>query len=128
MASNPNFLDQRGAYFLHEALSDALLYFRKKDYNHCISLLNEVGSYTDFDVNCRFYSGMCCYYKRNYSEAIKNFDACITDANNAFLPEAEYYKALSLYESGSTEKAVPLFRKIAEEEGFYSEKAKEFLK
>jgi hypothetical protein len=128
MAANPNFLDQRSTYFLHEALSNALLSFKRKNYNRCISLLNQVGSYTDFDVNCRFYSGMCYYYKKNYSEAIKNFDACIINVNNVFLPEAEYYKALSLYESGNKEEAVLLFKKIADEDGFYSGKAKEYLK
>jgi hypothetical protein len=128
MLANPNFLDQRSIYFLHEALSDALLYFKRKNYNRCLSLLNRVGSYTDFDVNCRFYSGMCCYYNKNYSEAIRNFDACIINTNNVFLPEAEYYKAMSLYESGNKEEAIPLFKKIADEEGFYSEKAKEYLK
>jgi hypothetical protein len=35
---------------------------------------------------------------------------------------------MALYESGNKEEAILLFKKIADEEGFYSEKAKEMLK
>ncbi|MCE3228145.1 MAG: hypothetical protein K0S32_2696 [Bacteroidetes bacterium] len=114
-------------YYLHEAIGEAMLYFSKKDFNRCLRTLQTVQSINPDDINCHFYSGMCYYYKKNYAGALKNLEACINNSNNTFLNEAQYYKAMSLYEQGNKIEAVELFKQIATEGGFYAEKAKSYL-
>lgn len=121
-----NVLEPERMYYLHEAFEDALLLFKKRDYNACIQALNTVMVYSGNDVNCYFYKGMCYYYKNNCTEALKNFEACITNENNAFLQEAEFYKAQCLYKTNK-EAGLALFKKIAEQDDFYAEKARQFL-
>ncbi|MCE3259658.1 MAG: hypothetical protein K0S12_1299 [Bacteroidetes bacterium] len=128
MRRNENILMPADNYYLHEAIGEAMLYFSKKEYNRCLRTLQIVQEINPDDINCRFYSGMCYYYKKNYTAAVKNLDYCIDHANNSFLNEAQYYKALSLYESGNKTEAYSLLRQIVDEGGFYAEKARGFLK
>jgi len=122
-----NVLEPPQNFYLHEAIAEAMLFFKNKNYNGCINSLNTVAQFTGNDINCRFYFGMCYFYKRNYTSALKDFDACIYNLNNTFVQEAEYYKALCLFELGNKTEALNLFRKISGEEGFYAEKAKQYL-
>lgn len=101
-----------------------MLYFKKKKYDDCIVTLSKVSTYNKTDVNCDFYLGMCYYYKKNYQKAQAYFTACIENANNSFLQEAMYYKALALAEEGNKNEAQHLLRKIVEEKEFYSDKAR----
>ncbi len=120
-------LKESAGYYLHEELAGALLHFKKGRYDACQRLLELVATYNKTDINCDFYRGMCCYYKKNYTAAIAFFDPCITNLNNTFLQEARYYKAVCLSESGQTEEATALFKEIAAEGEFYAEKARVYL-
>jgi hypothetical protein len=120
-------LSPTGNYYMHQAISDAMLYFSRKEYNRCLNSLEMIQEINPSDINCKFYSGMCYFYKKNYKKALTYFEDCINNSNNAFLNEALYYKACSLNYSGDTEKATVIFREIADEGSFYSEKAKQFL-
>ncbi len=122
-----NVLEPEDNYYLHQAIADALKEFKNKNYNACLNKLNTVMQFNHNDINCRFYYGMCYFYKKSYWAAIKDLDECIANPNNAFLQEAEYYKAVSLYEYGKKPEALKLFKKIAEDEGFYADKAKKYL-
>lgn len=114
--------------FLHETLAEALLNYKKGFYSPCVTLLNEVASFNADDINCDFYRGMSWYQMKHYDKAIVYLTKCEEAANNAFLQEAQYYKALSYEASGQEEKAKSLFKKIATEREFYAEKAKEHLR
>lgn len=122
-----NFMYSKPSYYLHQAISDAMLYFNKKDISKCLSTLNMITDINPGDINCQFYSGMCYYYKKDYASAIKKMDFCIGASNNTFLNEAQYYKAMCLYEQGNKQEAFVLFKQIADEGGFYAAKAKQFL-
>jgi len=121
-----NLLEPVNNYFLHQAIADAMLLFKNKNYTLCLNALNNVSAFSGNDINCRFYSGMCYYNKKNYTEAVRNFNACILNSNNVFLPEAEYYKALCLLKMGNKEEALIIFKKIVDDGEFYSEKARQF--
>jgi hypothetical protein len=128
VAGEENFLERNEGYYLHQAIADAMLQFRKKEYKACLYTLNQVALVSGKDdINCRFYTAMCYYHLRYYSAASKEFDACIDHSNNTFLPEAEFYKALSLFESGSKEEASLLLKKIVLDNGYYAERAQEIL-
>lgn len=126
-AKYANLLLPEDSYYLHQAISDAMLYFSKKEYSRCLNILKMISEINPNDLNCRFYSGMCYYYKKDYKSAIYCFNDCISSSNNSFLNEAQYYKGVSLYESGNKEMAKGLFKQISAEGGFYSQKAILFL-
>lgn len=121
-------LKQNADYYLHDEFSEALLAFKKGNYKQCIYALNVISAYNDEDLNCNFYMGMSYYHIKNYLKAMDYFNRCIQSSNNAFLQEATYYNALCLFEKGDKEAAIQLFKVIADEGEFYSEKAKVFLK
>lgn len=110
--------------FLHETLAEALLNYKKGLYSPCVTLLNEVGTFNTEDINCDFYRGMAWYHMKHYDKAIPYLSKCEEALNNAFLQEAQYYKALCYKASGQDEKAKNLFQKIVNEGEFYAEKAK----
>lgn len=118
----------RKHYYLHQAISDALYYFSRKEYTSAQQLLYRVKSFTKQDINCDFYLGMSYYYQNEYLKALKYFNLVLENENNTFLQEAEFYKAHSLYELGEQNTAFNLFKKIKNENGFYAEKAGLYLK
>lgn len=121
-------LSPKGNYYLHQAISDAMNYFSHKEYNKCLTTLSLILEINPDDINCKFYSGMCYYYKKNYLRATGYFEDCIANSNNSFLNEALFYKACSLYYNGDIERARAIFNEIAAEGSFYSQKAQQFLK
>ena len=127
IGSAGNSLRQNPDYYLHEEIAQAMLYFKKENYDQAIQTLKVVSNYNKEDLNCDFYLAMCYYHKKNYTSAINLFDRCILSLNNTFLQEAMYYKAVSFYEKGSRERARTLFNEIVLVNGFYAEKAKEYL-
>lgn len=124
---NANLLMPQENYYLHQVISEAMNHFSKKQYSSCLHTLKIISEINPNDLNCRFYSGMCYYYKKDFASAIAQFNECISSPNNTFLNEAQYYKALSLLESGNKSEAQKLFKEIAREGSFYSEKAKQLL-
>lgn len=116
-------LKQESTYYLHDIIAEAMLYYNKGNYNQCINSLNTVAAYTNVDINCKFYYGMCYYNKKNFLKAKGYFEDCISNPNNTFLQEALYYKALCLIETGNLEEAKILLKQIADDGEFYSQKA-----
>jgi len=80
------------------------------------------------DVNGLFYSGLCLYHMDRPDLAIKFFDQAIDSSINTFYEEAKWYKALSLNRNGGKVAAKSLLDEIAEEGGFYAERAHKRLK
>ncbi len=120
-------LKQNADYFLHDEIANAMLYFKKAEYDKCISSLNTISKFNKDDLNCSFYLGMCYYHKKNYSKAIDLLNKCVEHSNNTFLQESIYYKALSQFENGNEKEATIQLNQIIEDDAFYSEKAKGFL-
>lgn len=116
-------LKQEPSYYLHDIISEAMLYYKKGNYNQCINSLNTVSAYTNLDINCKFYYGMCYFNKKNFSKALTYFEDCISNTNNTFLQEALYYQALCLIETGNTDEAKTLLKQIVDDGEFYSQKA-----
>ncbi|MBA3663484.1 MAG: tetratricopeptide repeat protein [Bacteroidetes bacterium] len=123
-----NLLMPKAPYYLHQAIGDAMLLFKQKDYNQCLAALQVILEINPEDINAKFYSGMCRYYRKEYTAATHFYNDCIRDQNNTFLNEALYYKACCLFENGDKTEALESFKQIAAEGSFYSEKSKTYLK
>jgi hypothetical protein len=115
-------------YYLHEVISDAMLFYKKANYNECINSLNTLAHYNKEDINCKFYYGLCYFNKKNYEKALPYFDECIFNLNNTFLQEAQFYTALCLIETNKNEEAKTILKQIVEDGEFYSQKAYTLLK
>lgn len=79
------------------------------------------------DVNAHFYGGLCYYNIDNPTKAIEFFDFILNQNINTFHQEAQYYKAMCLIRLGKADQAKFIFQKIANQDGFFAEKAKEML-
>lgn len=79
------------------------------------------------DVNGLFYSGLCLYHMDRPDLAINFFDQAIGSSINTFYEEAKWYKSLSLSRTSDNGAAKRLLNEIAEEGGFYAERAKKRL-
>jgi len=114
-------------YYAHEIIKDAMLAFNKKQYSHCIELLDLLLNINKEDVNCLFYKGMCHYYLYQVSEATDYFDQVLKNKVNVFLEEAEFFRALARKRLGATDEAKTALQRIKNQKLFYSERAAEEL-
>lgn len=114
-------------YFLHEVIKDAMLAFKQKKYNHCITLLDLISEFSKNDVNCDFYRGMSYFYLQNYEQAYKFFNSALSNNINIFDEESNFYLAQAAIKTKRSEEGKKLLEEIAGLNGFYSQKAKEQL-
>ncbi|MBU0488574.1 MAG: tetratricopeptide repeat protein [Bacteroidetes bacterium] len=111
-----------------EFLTDAMLLYSKNKYADAQVYFRKIlDQYAD-DLNALFYGGLCYYNSGRAQSAIRNFQQIVVSGNAIFGEEAEWYLGLSFFVSGEKIKANNIFKKIAEGEGFYSERAAERLR
>lgn len=104
-------------------LREGLIAFRDGRYGKCVSKMEVLLEKNPNDINALFYTAVSYVKLEMYSKAIPLLDQIIEDENNVFDEEAEWYKALALEGNGDTGAAQALFKKIADEGGFYSKQA-----
>lgn len=115
-------------YYAHEIIKDAMMAFNKKQYAHCIELLDLLSGINKDDINALFYKGMCYFNLNQNSMAIDYFDLVTNNKVNIFLEETEFFRALALKKSGKIEEAVKQLTRIKNQNLFYSQRAGEELK
>ena len=79
------------------------------------------------DPNALFYSGISCYYIKDYPKALIMFNRIGNLSNNVFKQDAYWYKALCFLDMKKNAEAKTLLQHIADIEGFYSGRAKKAL-
>jgi len=109
-------------------LQEGLLAFRDGRFGKCVSKMEVLLQNKPADVNALFYTAVSYVKLEMFSKAIPLLDKIIADPNNVFDEEAEWYKALALEGNGDAAAANELFKKIADESGFYSEQARRRVK
>lgn len=102
--------------------------FSRENYKKALTrYLTILETYPD-DVNALFYSGLCYYNLKQYSDASHQFFGCLSSKYNNFNEEAEWFIAKSYQANGETSKAVSIFQMIVEKDGYYAGQAKEQLR
>lgn len=71
------------------------------------------------DLNALFYGGLCNYHLKRNDKALQYLNQVMVAHPEVFYFEAEWYKALTLIQSGKKEEAKNLLEKIAAGNGFY---------
>jgi tetratricopeptide (TPR) repeat protein len=109
-------------------LKDGLAGFTKQDFHKALSNFNLLLERNENDVNAQFYSALSYFNLNQQSKAIERFKQVLTNKNDTFYPEAEWYLALIEWKYGDKNQAKLQLEKIVSEKGFYAKRAKDKLK
>ena len=109
-------------------MDKALGYFDREEFRLCLIELQLLLEQYPDDVNALFYAGMCDLELGNMQRARSRLHRAAIHPIDVFREEAEWYHALALQGVGEIEKAQAEFDRIAEENEFYAERAREQLK
>lgn len=108
-------------------LSNALKLFNSNDYKGASKEFSIILSYFPDDANAIFYSGLAYFQMTDYVKAEKRFTQMVNHTFNTFYDESQWYLSQALIFSGKKKEAIDLLKKISEEDGFYSQRAKNKL-
>jgi hypothetical protein len=111
-----------------ETFARALQKYNKEDYESALNLLQEVLSKDQNNVAGHFYSAVSLQELGKYNNAIKEYEIVVVDKDNLFIEQAEWYIGLCYLQTKDEKKAIQQFKKIADGNGFYQEKAVAILR
>jgi tetratricopeptide (TPR) repeat protein len=120
-------LNRSNAYFAHKIIQKAMWLFNSKNTVNCIEELTLLYDFNPDDANAQFYLGMCYYQLGKYNQASRFFQKNLSNINNIFHQESEFYQALCLLNTDHILEATKLLENIISNKGFYSVRAKEIL-
>ena len=110
-----------------EYLIDAMSLFRNNNFKAALKKYKVILEQYPKDLNAFFYGALCYYNINELNSAIEHLNACINHQYNTFYEEANWYKALSLYEQHNTNACSELLNKIILKKGFYAKRAENLL-
>ena len=103
--------------------SMALQKYNNQDYQSALNLLQEVISKDQNNIASHFYSAVSLQELGKYKNAIEEYEVVVIDKDNLFIEQAEWYIGLCFIQTREDKKAIKQFMKIANEKGFYQQKA-----
>jgi len=106
----------------------ALQKYNNEDYQSALNLLQEVISKDENNMASHFYSAISLQELGKYKNAIEEYEVVVVDKDNLFIEQAEWYIGLCFIQTREDEKAIKQFKKIADEKGFYQQKAVAILR
>jgi len=109
---------------MHEALE----LYENKEYKEAVKLFELILADDPSQMATRLYSGISYIEIREYQKAGNYFNQIIEHNDNLYIEQAEYYLGFCLMMTNKKEKAIRQFEKIAKENGYFSEKARQILK
>jgi anti-sigma factor RsiW len=110
-----------------QTLTVALEKFDNRDYQEALNLFSEVIAKDQNSMVGHFYSGVSLQETGKYQNAIKEYETVIVDKDNLFMEQANWYIGLCYLQTNENKKAYRQFKKIAENKGFYQQKALSIL-
>lgn len=110
-----------------EYLEKTMYYFSKGMYKKALVRFNKILEHYPEDVNAKFYGGLCYYNLNDGKKALTYFEKAYNPAYGNFKEEAEWLSYLTYVDMKQSTKAQHLLQKIANQGGFYSERAKSLL-
>ncbi|MCK5171657.1 MAG: tetratricopeptide repeat protein [Bacteroidales bacterium] len=109
-------------------LLNALERYEEKDYEQALILFEEVLKTRENDMAISLYSGISYMEEEKYQKATKSFNNIITDNDNLFIEQAEWYLAMCYLKTEKTDKAQNVLNEIIKEESYYKDQATKVLK
>ena len=108
---------------LDSKLSMALHTYNDGNFAQSIELFNQILEKDQTNPVSNFYRGMALQELGNYKDAIGSYNQVIKANNNLFVEQAQWYSALCTLQADNRRKAYKQFKQIAENNGYYSQKA-----
>jgi len=109
-------------------LQQANLYFTNGEYKKAITLYDQAIKESNEKFVYHFYKAASLQNLEKYEEAIPEYNRVITQSDNIFIEEAEWYKSLCYIKLGSKQKAKDQLLAIIERKGYYEKNAKTVLR
>lgn len=106
----------------------AMQMYENKEYSQALYLFGKITASDPNNMASHFYSGVSLQETGKYNKALQEYQAVITNKDNLFTEQAEWYTGLCLMQTNDNKKAYKQFKKIALAKGFYQQKAEEILK
>jgi len=113
---------------LDTKLTQALHKFNSEDYEAALDLFSEVLQQDSNNPVGNFYSGVAYQETGRFNQAIESYQTVVKDKDNLFVEQAEWYIGLCYLQTDNRKKAYKQFKKIAQSESFYQEKATAVLR
>lgn len=120
-------ISKNSTYFAHKIIQRAMRLFDSKAFVGCIEELKLLYDFNKDDANAQFYLGLCYYQLGKYTIAQSFFNKNLDNAINIFHQESEFYETLCLVKTNQQDLAKAQFQRIIDNNGFYSDRAKELL-
>ena len=111
----------------NDDFSQALEFYNKHEYGKAALLFNKVLAGNSEDMPSEFLHGMANFEEKKYPVAEKSFNKVISDKDNYFIEDAQWYLALC-YLKTDREKALKQFEVVRDEGSIYSKDAKKIIK
>jgi hypothetical protein len=112
----------------NQTLALGLQKFNSKEYEEALILLQQVVSCDQNNAAGHFYAGAALQETGKYDKAINQYESVIVNSDNLFTEQAQWYIGLCYLQTNENKKAYKQFKKIAETQGFYQQKAKAILR
>jgi len=107
---------------------EALRYFGKNDYKSADALFDEILTNDPKNIAVMYYSGISNIEIKNFPKAIRMFESIITDGDNLYIENAQWYLGLSHLAAGEVRRADEIFQVIASApDHYYFNDAKSIL-
>ncbi len=125
---SPDWSAQRSVSSDVSYLQEANTYYVAGEYEKAVSLYNDAISKTNEKYVYHFYKGASLQNMEKFEQAIPEYTKVISQGDNIFIEEAEWYKSLCYIKMGEREKAKDQLLAIIERKGFYKDDAKAVIR
>lgn len=105
-------------------LLTALQKYEDEDYKQALILFEQLLEKRKDDMAVNLYSGISYMEVEKYQKATHSFQSIITDNNNLFIEQAEWYLAMCYLKTEDNTKAKELLDELIKKESYYKEMAK----
>jgi len=102
--------------------------YKEKQYEEAISLFEKVLKEDKTRMDANLMNGLSNFETEHYDRADSSFSRIIKHRDNLYFQQAQWYLGFCFLMTNQNEKAVSLYRKIIDEQGFYSGQAGKILK
>ena len=113
--------------FYDDYLLEAMTLFRNNNFKAALKKYKVILEQYPKDLNALFYGALCYYNINQLNSAIAHFNSCIEHKYNTFYEEANWYKAISLFEKKDKSACIEILNKIIQGKGFYTKRAEELM-
>ena len=112
----------------NDNMVEALRYFSRNDYQNANVLFGKILENDPANFAVMYYTGISNIELKNYSKAIQMFESIISNDDNLYIENAEWYLGLSHLASGEVLKAEDIFKVIAASpDHYYANEAQSIL-